>query len=88
MQATDSEFLPHLTFLFVDQLSLHIIFRTLKMAATESQHPKQKQKGNFSSEHSLFTWIQALILGQKCMKIYPKTCEHEELSQKKQKKKG
>lgn len=34
IQGTDSEFLLHLGVLFTNQLSLHIIFRTLKMAAT------------------------------------------------------
>lgn len=44
IQGTDFEFLVHLRFLFTDQLSLHIIFRTLKMAASGTQTIQNRRK--------------------------------------------
>lgn len=63
IQGTDFEFLVHLKFLFTDQVSLHIIFRTFKMAATGKQYPKQKKKGTKMKGNTFFSKYQLFTLG-------------------------
>jgi len=46
IQGTNPEFLPHLGFVSTYQLFLHIIFRTLKMAAPECRISKTEEKRN------------------------------------------
>lgn len=75
------EFLLHLRFLSTYQLSLHIIFRTLKMAATRKQNIQNRRKKELrwreissSVKPSYLLWVQPLIPGQKRIEIYPETC--------------
>lgn len=72
IQGTDFEFLVHLGFLFTGQLSLHIIFRTLKMAATGTQSIQNRRKREPRGRGipslvntSYLLWVWPLIPGQK-----------------------